>query len=254
MERTTCARCFKEACKLGATAIMLLNTVGVTQVTNFGVKLNMHLLNTPYRDPPASETSRSRRLSAHHACVHVPRLVVKHQADGHQWEPSITCKPTQVDTTFFMSIITQHNATLQFKLRKLNVTLGILHGYSKFDSSPHEPIRSPTRHTNFRTHWSSKKLAASTPKRLKLQDSYTLRSNHVRNLGNVECWNFRFSTWIDRISVLLRSNATLHRTANSLLHHPRHSRALCFCGLPNPPAASVCLTNCKVTDSDWISL
>lgn len=80
-------------------------------MTNFGVKLNMHLLNRPYRDPPASETSRSRRLSAHHACVDVPRLVVKHQADGHQWESSITCKPTQVDTTFFMSIITQHNAT-----------------------------------------------------------------------------------------------------------------------------------------------
>ena len=147
MERTTNARCFKEACKLGATAIMLLDTVGVKQVTNFGVKLNMHLLNRPYRDPPALETSRSRRLSAHHACIDVPRLVAKNQADGHQWESSITCKPTQVDTTFFMSITAQHNATLQFKLRKLNVALETLHGHSKFDSSHMNPfaLRQNTR-------------------------------------------------------------------------------------------------------------
>lgn len=230
----------RPASKLGATAVMLLNTVVVKQMTNFGVKLNMHLLNRPYRDPPASETSRSWRLSAHHACVDVPRLVVKHQADGHQWDSSIT----YTSGHSFLHVnnnTTQHNATLQFKLRKLNVA----------HMNPFA-LRQDTR----------------TSERIGVQRNLLLRpqsdSNHkIPTLSGAIMWEIwamssvgTSGSALDRISVLLEATQHCTETANSQLHHPRHPRALCFSGLPNPILLllSVCSTNCKVTDSDWIPL
>ena len=215
----------RPASKLGATAVMLLNTVVVKQMTNFGVKLNMHLLNRPYRDPPASETSRSWRLSAHHACVDVPRLVVKHQADGHQWDSSIT----YTSGHSFLHVnnnTTQHNATLQFKLRKLNVA----------HMNPFA-LRQDTRTSERIGEF--KETCCSDPKVTRTTRFLHFQVQSCEKFGQCRVLELQVQhlTWQDKRAT--RSNAALHR--NCKLAAPSspapQSSLFLWPSKSNPPAA-----------------